>query len=164
MGVLAGEVVGVFAHVEAAHEDRTGGFELAHQRAVALGFRAVDVDLGAGACRQPLYVEQIFYREGNARERTAMGAGVDLRRALAGPLGQDVGEGVDGGLAGFDASQRRLDDGGSLDLAAHHGAGDVARGRLLGERIRHGRNTGADASSSSISTSSKGLAISIERS
>ena len=34
-------------------------------------------------------------------------------------------------------------DGGGLDLAAHHGAGDLGRGRLLGQRIGHGRNTGA---------------------
>ena len=164
VGVLAGEVVGVLAHVETAHEDRTGRLELAHQRAVARGYRSIDVDLRAGSRRQALYVEQVLDREGHAGQRTAMGAGVDLGGALAGARSHDVGEGVDRGLAGLDAGQRRLDDGGGLDLAAHHGAGDVARRRLLGERIGHGRNTGADVSSSSSSTSSKGLAISIERS
>ena len=164
VGVLAGEVVGVLAHVEAADQDRAGRLELAHQRAVARGLRSIDVDLRAGARRQALDVEQVLDRERHAGQRAAMGAGIDLRRALAGARGQDVGEGVDGGLAGLDAGQRRLDDGGGLDLAAHHGAGDVGRGRLLGERIGHGRNTGADVSSSSSSTSSSGLAISIERS
>ena len=36
MGVLAGEVIGVFAHVQPADQDRTRRLELAHPRAVAL--------------------------------------------------------------------------------------------------------------------------------
>ena len=87
MGVLAGEVVGVLAHVEAAHQDRAGRLELAHQRAVAGSLRPVEVDLRAGARRQALDVEQVLDREGHADERPAMPAGIDLGGALPRPLG-----------------------------------------------------------------------------
>ena len=47
--VLAGEVVGVFAHVERADQHRAGRLQPLDQRRVARGRRAVAVDLGAGA-------------------------------------------------------------------------------------------------------------------
>ena len=67
--VLAGEVVGVFAHVERADQHRAGGLKPLDQRRVALGRRAVAVDLRAGAGRQALDVEQVLDRERHAGER-----------------------------------------------------------------------------------------------
>jgi hypothetical protein len=74
VGVLAGEVVGVLAHVQAAHQDRARRLELAHQRAVAPSVRPVDVDLGAGAGRQAGDVEQVLDRERHAHQRPEMAA------------------------------------------------------------------------------------------
>ncbi len=45
--VLAGEVVGVFAHVERADENGAGGFQAFDQRRVAARGRQVAIDLGA---------------------------------------------------------------------------------------------------------------------
>ena len=50
--VLAGEVVGVLAHVERADEDGAGSLQPRDQRGVGGGGRAVAVDLGAGQRRQ----------------------------------------------------------------------------------------------------------------
>ena len=69
VNVLAGEVVGVFAHVERADENRAGGLEPFDQSGVACRRRQVAVDLGAGQRRQPCDVEQIFDRERHAGER-----------------------------------------------------------------------------------------------
>ena len=86
MHVLAGEVVGVFAHVERADENGAGGFQPFDQRRVAARRRAVAIDLGAGERRQAGDVEQILDRERNAGQRTqrlALGAPAveRLRRA-----------------------------------------------------------------------------------
>ncbi len=69
MDVLAGEVVGVFAHIERAHQDGAGGFEPFDERRIAHRRRAGAVDLGARERRQSLDVEQVLDREGNARQR-----------------------------------------------------------------------------------------------
>ena len=47
--VLAGEVVGVFAHVQRADQDRAGRFQPRDQRRVGVGGRMVAVDLRSGA-------------------------------------------------------------------------------------------------------------------
>jgi hypothetical protein len=52
MDVLAGEVVGILAHVERADEHRAGGFEPLDQRRIPLRWRQFAVDLGASAGRQ----------------------------------------------------------------------------------------------------------------
>ena len=70
MHVLAGEVVGVFAHVERADQNRAGGFQAFDQRRVAARGRQVAIDLGARERRQAGDVEQILDRERNAGERT----------------------------------------------------------------------------------------------
>ncbi len=67
--VFAGEVVGVFAHVERADEDRAGRFQPLDQRRVARGRRHVAVDLRAGQRRQAGDVEQILDRERHAGQR-----------------------------------------------------------------------------------------------
>jgi hypothetical protein len=45
VGVLSGEVVGVFAHVERAEEDRAGFLESRDERRVVLGRRTLAIDL-----------------------------------------------------------------------------------------------------------------------
>ena len=90
MHVLAGEVVGVFAHVERADQHGAGGLEPLDQRRVVRRGRKLAVDLRAGACRQALHVEQVLHRERHAGERSQRllrGARrVDRLRALAGAL------------------------------------------------------------------------------
>ncbi len=54
MHILAGEVVGVFAHVERADQDGAGGFQLFDQRRVMLRRRQVAIDLRSGAGRKAL--------------------------------------------------------------------------------------------------------------
>ena len=93
-----------------------------------------------------------------------MQAAIDLDGTDARPFGDDVGEGIDGGLGGRNARQGGVDHGESLDLARHHRGGDLGRRRLLRQGIAHGRNTGAGVSSSSRSTSSNGRAMASERS
>src|SRR5438046_70177 len=75
MDVLAGEVVGVFAHVERADENRAGRFHPLDQRGVALGRREIAVDLRAGARRQARDVKEVLHREGHAGERADLLAG-----------------------------------------------------------------------------------------
>ena len=77
MHVLAGEIIGVFAHVERADQHRAGGFHLLDQRGVVLRRRQVAVDLRAGAGRKPLHVEQVLDRERHAGERPERLAGGD---------------------------------------------------------------------------------------
>src|SRR5919197_4832350 len=66
--VLAGEVVGVFAHVERADEDGARRLQPLDQRRVARGGGMLAVDLRAGERRQSSDVEQVLDREWNARE------------------------------------------------------------------------------------------------
>ena len=67
--VLAGEVVGVFAHVERADQHGAGGFEPRDQGRVPRGGRMAAVDLRAGERRQAVDIEQVLDRERHARER-----------------------------------------------------------------------------------------------
>ena len=114
MDVLAGEVVGVFAHVECADEHRAGRFEPRDERRIALRRRQLAVDLRAGAGRQAGDVEQVLHRErhaGKRPERSAPGVfRIEHRRALARPRRGDVGEGIEQRIVLLDARQRRLDD------------------------------------------------------
>ena len=109
MHVLAGEIVGVFAHVERADQHRAGGFEPRDQRRVVRGRRRAAVDLGAGAGRQAGDVEQVLDREGHAGERQvlAVRGPIDGARRGAGALGGDVGEGVERGVARGDLARAR---------------------------------------------------------
>ena len=67
--VLAGEVVGVFAHVERADQHGAGGFQPLDQRLIVRRRRKLAVDLRPGARRQPFDVEQVLHRERHAGER-----------------------------------------------------------------------------------------------
>ena len=119
MGVLAGEVVGVFAHVERADADGAGRDHELHQRRVGCRRRVVAVDEGAGAGRHAGEVEEVLDREGHAGERQPLAGGnpaVHRLRLGQRPRGRDVGEGIDGFVDGRDA----------LDGAA----GDIDGGEL----------------------------------
>ncbi len=67
--ILAGEVVGVFAHVERADQNGAGRLQPLDQRGVARGRRMLAIDLRAGQRRQAGNVEQVLDRERNARQR-----------------------------------------------------------------------------------------------
>ena len=134
MHVLAGEVVGVFAHVERADQDRACGLHARDQRGVACGRRTVAVDLGACTGRQPLDIEQVLHGERHASERADRFAGrdrrVDLSRLGACALGRDIGEGVQHAIARSDPRQRGLSRLLGGELAGGHRGGDGARGHV----------------------------------
>ena len=73
--VLAGEVIGVFAHVQAAEQHRAGRPHLRHQRRVGGGRRIVAVDQRAGAGDDALDVEEVLDRIGHAGERQRLARG-----------------------------------------------------------------------------------------
>ncbi len=75
--VLAGEVVGVLAHVERADENGAGRLQARDERRIGRGGRPVAVDLGAGQRRQARHVEQVLdgkRHAGERAERLARGA------------------------------------------------------------------------------------------
>ena len=96
MNILAGEVVGVFAHVERADHHRAGRLQPLDQRGVARRRRKIAIDLRSGAGRQALHVEQVLHRERHACERSGIfpgrDGGIDRARLGARAVGGDVGE------------------------------------------------------------------------
>jgi hypothetical protein len=128
--VLAGEVVGIFPHVEGADEDGAGRFKARDQGGVARRGGARAIDLRARERRQSRDVEQVLDRERYACERPhrpAVGArGIDRvcpgERALA----DHCGEGVKYRIARADACERVSHNGRSADTALGHGSGDLA--------------------------------------
>ena len=113
--VLAGEVVGVLAHVERADQHRAGRLEPRDQRGVGRGGRVLAVDLGAGQRRQAGHVEQVLDRERHAGERperlAARPGGIDRPRLGQRALARHRRERVEHAVALGDARQRRLGDG-----------------------------------------------------
>ncbi len=69
MGVLTGEVIGVFAHVEPAQQHRAGRLHALDQEGVGRRRRVVAIDLRAGARRHAFDVEEVLDRIGHAGER-----------------------------------------------------------------------------------------------
>ena len=98
MDVFAGEVVGVFAHVERADQHRAGRFHALDQRGVARRWFEVAVDLRSGAGGKTLDVEQVLHRERHAGKRADLFAGGDRSIDCAGrgarAIGGDVGKGI----------------------------------------------------------------------
>ena len=129
--VLAGEIVGVLAHVERADQHRTGGFQSFDQNGVARRRRVAAVDLGARARRETGDIEQVLDSDRNSGERaegsTLRMRVVDCARPFAGAIGEDGGEGIEDGIALRDPGERRVDDGGRACLAF----GDSARDARL---------------------------------
>ena len=144
--VLAGEIVGVFAHVERADQDGAGRLQPLDQRRIARRRRQIAIDLGAGQCRQAGNVEQILDRERHAGQRRKLFA---LRPCLIehscaskrAPLG-DRREGIEQRVALADACQRRFDNMCCADTAGRNGSGDIGRrvpGKIAGRGLKHGR-------------------------
>ena len=145
VNILAGEIIGVFAHVQRADQDGAGAFQPLDQRCVAGRWSRVAVDLRARKRRHAGDVEQIFHRErhaGQRRRRFAPGAGVVKRpgtrqRALLG----DGGEGIEQRIAGADTRQRRFNDVQRADAARTECSGNVRRGlpgKVERDRFKHG--------------------------
>ena len=91
MQVFAGEVVGVFAHVERADQNGAGRLHPLDQGRIAQRWFEIAVDLGAGAGGKAFDVEQVLHREGNAGQRANAFAGrdrgIDGARPGAGAIG-----------------------------------------------------------------------------
>ena len=112
--VLAGEVVGVLAHVERADQHGAGRLQPRDQRGVARGRRAVAVDLRAGERRQAGDVEQVLDRERHAGERPERAACARARIDRVGALARarsavTAVNALSALVALGDARQRRLD-------------------------------------------------------
>ena len=121
MNILAGEVVGVFAHVERADKDGAGSFEPFDQRRVAARRRAIAVDFRSGAGRKTGHVEQVLHRERYARQRAERLAGgartVERQGARPRPLRGNIGEGVERRIGDANAFERSLNDRRSRGIA-----------------------------------------------
>ena len=150
MHVLAGEVVGVFAHVERADQHGAGRFQPLDQRCVARRRRIGAVDLGAGDGCNAGDVEQVLDREGHAGERALVGRGVNRLRLGARALRRHGGEGVELGIERFDARKRRVDHRGGAGLAGRNGLRRSRRRFALLNRPPpdQASNTGAGSASS----------------
>ncbi len=154
--VFAGEVVGVFAHVERADQDGAGGFQPLDQRRVARRRRQVAVDLRSGERRQAGDVEQVLDREWHAGERpdrfAARARGVDRFGAQQRALLGDRGEGVEHRIALANAGERRLttlrrccgrtrprgDFGSRAEIKSL--AGTLQASNMFARRFKHGRS------------------------
>ncbi len=96
--------------------------------ASSLRRRPLAVDLRARPRRQALHVEQVLDRERRAGQRPQRLAARPRRVQRVGlrqrPLGGDVGEGAEAGIALGDPRQRGLGDLARPHLAGTHGGGD----------------------------------------
>ena len=131
MGVLAGEIIGVFAHVEPAEQHRAGRLHAVDQEGVGLCRRIVAVDLRAGPRRHALDVEEVLDRVGHAGQRQRL-AGGDGRIDRVG-LGQGavegrVGEGAELRVGRLDLGDGRFGDGARGHAACVHRRRDLVGG------------------------------------
>src|ERR1051326_5803216 len=98
MTVFPGEVVGVLAHVESAHEHGIGRLQALDERCIPFCARSVVVYLRSGAGRPAGDIDQILYGKRNARQGTesfaVRASPVDSLRAGKSPLAQYIGESV----------------------------------------------------------------------
>jgi DNA-binding GntR family transcriptional regulator len=142
MGVLAREVVGVFAHVERADEDAARRLEPPHQGGVPRGGRVVAVDPRASQRRLPRDIEEILDREGHPGEEPARCAlpsvGVDRVGLGERPLGGHGREGADRGIARGDPLQGRMGRGAGGGAAVPDGSRDGG-GVVHALGLEHGR-------------------------
>ncbi|MEJ2655556.1 MAG: hypothetical protein P8Z69_09775 [Acidihalobacter sp.] len=156
MGVLAGEVVGVFAHVERAAEHGAGVLQTFDERGVRCRGRVVAVDLGAGEGGDTFDVEQVLDRVRNTGQWSddlAVGDGaVDRGSFFLGAFCGDFREGVEIGIEAFDARQRVVDGLDGAEFSAADGGsqpGGALRYRAHAENTGAGSSTGGRGCSSS---------------
>jgi hypothetical protein len=131
MGVLAGEVIGVFAHVESAGEHRAGRRHAADEKGVSRGRRIVAIDPGAGARRHPSDVEEVLDRIGHAGERQRLARRhLCVHRIGLGerPLERRVGEGAEPAVGRRDMGDRAFRHRARRHSAPVHRRGDFVRG------------------------------------
>jgi hypothetical protein len=130
--VFPGEIIGVLAHVESAHEHRAGGFEACDQRRVLLCGRVVTVDLRSGDGRHPCDIEQVLDRERHPGERAHLCAvltrGVDRVGAGERTLIGDGGERVERSIQRGDTRERARHHVAGADLAIMDGVGNRVGG------------------------------------
>jgi len=81
VGVLTGEVIGIFAHVQRAHEDRALRFQLGDERGVRLGGGMVAVD--ARARESDFACDVVEVLNGEAGVTTSFPRGPSRRRCRA---------------------------------------------------------------------------------
>src|SRR5580658_5469852 len=128
--VFAGEIVGVFTHVERADQDGTGGFQPLDQSGVTGGRRRGAVDLRSGERREAGDVEQVLDRERNAGERSERFAAparlVERARTIERTLFGRYGESVEQRIAVADASNRRFGDLDGASAAVSDRGGDLS--------------------------------------
>ena len=153
--VLAGEIVGVLAHVERADEDGAGRFEPLDDRRIALGGRRIAIDLGAGDRRKAGDIEQVLHGKRHAGERrqrvhARARASSSVRARASARAPRHRGEGIEQRIARTDAGKRCVDN-------AFRGAapGDATAAAISAAVIqaksmpsRQARNTGAGSLSS----------------
>ena len=122
MHVFAREIIGVFAHIERADQDRPCRLQTLDQCGIPRGRCSRAVDLRTGAGRHTCDIEQIFHRERYARERPCHFACgyklVDIERPRPGTFTHDISKGIQLRIDGSNTLQGRLDDAGGLALAA----------------------------------------------
>ncbi len=140
MGVLAGEVIGIFAHVEPAEEHRACRLHAADEKGVGLCRRVVAVDLGAGPRRHACDVEEVLDPVGHAGQRQALARrhGSVHRVGLgARPREGRIGEGAELAVGRLDMGDRRFGDRARGHTACVHRRRDLMRGLEMDVRT-HG--------------------------
>ena len=140
--VLAGEVVGVFAHAEGPDQHGARRLQPPDQGGVAGSRRPLAVDPRARPRRQTGDVEEVLDREGHpgeGAESVAPGPrGVEGSGAGGGALGQAVGEAVHRRVDARDAREGGGDHVAGADRPRRHRTGDVAgRGEAPIRRRAH---------------------------
>ena len=143
--VLAGEIVGIFAHVERADEHGAGRFQPLDQRRVACRRRQLAIDLGTGKRRQAGDVEQILHRERYAGERPELFAlrlrRIERTRTRERALLGDGGEGIEQRIVFANAGERGVDDAFGADAASADGGSNSGRrapGEIVARHFKHG--------------------------
>jgi hypothetical protein len=130
--ILAGEVVGVFAHIERADQDGAGSFHALDQGGVARRRLEVAIDLRSGAGGKPLHIEQVLDRERHAGKRPGIfpggNNGIDAARLGTRAIRGDIGECIQDRIVLGDSRQRRFGDGKRRDFSARYRLRDC-RGR-----------------------------------
>ena len=114
VNVLAGEIVGIFAHVERADEHGAGRFKPLDRGRVAGRGRRIAIDFRSGKRRQSGDVEEVFHRKRHAGERRqALAPSARLVKGLRAQkrtLLGERGEGIDQRIARTDAGEGCLHD------------------------------------------------------
>ena len=105
--VFGGETIGIFVHIEHAHQNGTGTPHLCDQEGILWGRSVPAIDLGARQCHFALHIKQVLHGIGHAGKQgqytTTASQGIHgislLDRTLNGAAGKRVDACVSGGYA-----------------------------------------------------------------